>query len=86
MIKSTLIAAATVLAVTAGSLAAGTTGASAQPYGGPSVHGNWQRHHGPKQICKPVFRTVKVHGPRGWQIKKVAVGQRCAFVRSPRHW
>ncbi len=41
--------------------------------------------HGPRRVCTPVYKTVKVHGRHGWQFKRVSVGKRCHFV-GPRHW
>ncbi|MCX5494605.1 hypothetical protein OSH11_07820 [Kaistia dalseonensis] len=82
MLKTTLIAAATTLAIAAGSLTAMTGTASAQPYhNGPYWHGGgpggpgWG--HRPHRVCKPVFRSVKVRGYQGWYWKRVVVGERC---------
>lgn len=92
MLKNTMIAAATTLALATGSLVAATGAASAQSYhSGPRYDGghdsgwNHGRHNDRHRICKPVVRSVKVHGHHGWHWQKVVVGERC-FMTNGGRW
>ncbi|MBN9016259.1 MAG: hypothetical protein J0H11_02510 [Rhizobiales bacterium] len=93
MMKPAFLALAASLVLAGGSLV--PTAASAQPYygGGPGYGGpGWGAPHrgpgwhgGPGRYCKPIFRTVKVHGPYGWRWKTVPVGERC-FYKPRYNW
>lgn len=92
MMKPAFLALAASLVLAGGSLA--PTAASAQGYyGGPGYGGpGWGAPHrgpgwhgSPGRYCKPIFRTVKVHGPYGWRWKTVPVGERC-FYKPRYNW
>lgn len=90
MNKPKLLAIAAAAAIAAGSLGLSAGSASAQPYRGPGYHGHYEGSRMPgwrghRQVCRPVFRTVKVRGYHGWHYKKVVVGQRCFWPARP-HW
>ncbi len=91
MMKKTLIATATAGLIAAGTMVAttGTASAAGMYFGGPgwSVgigdgegHG-WRRHHA-RQVCEPVYRTVRWWDHWGRpHVRQVVVDQECHWTR-----
>ncbi len=93
MFKKTLIATAAAGMLAAGALVgtAGAASAASVQFGGPGWHigiGNGPGYfpHRPRQVCHPVFKTVKWwdrwHRPH---FKRVVVRQQCTWVYGPQH-
>ena len=49
----------------------------------PHHRPGWHRP-GPRRVCTPVYKTVRVHGRNGWFTKRVVVSHRCHWVRGYR--
>jgi hypothetical protein len=93
MLKKTLIATATAGLISVGALVgtAGTASAASITFGGPGWHvgiGNGPNWGGPRprQVCQPVFKTVRWWDRWGRpHFKRVVVRQECHWVGGPHH-
>ncbi len=95
MLKKTLIATATAGLISAGALVGTATTAAAHGPGGPgggvqfggpgwSVQFGFGNQHRPRQVCRPVFQTVKWWDRWGRpHFKRVVVRQECNWVYRP---
>lgn len=92
MLKQTLIAVATTLALATGALGASSGSALAwhrgDPHRGQHHDRGWDNgprgHHGwgrPHRVCRPVVRERKVWRHHRWEWRKVVVGERCFWTR-----